>query len=224
MMWGRIAAWLCFVCLGFQLSSACTPGSRACENANVSSADAWICSLIGSLLVGLSGVLPLLVIPIEAGSALRSEESSKRLKQLLSFAIGGLLGDVFVHLLPEAWAYTCSATTGNVYYGYSTSWNVGILTTAAILLHEIPHEVGDFAILLRAGFDRWSAARMQLMTAMGGILGAGFAVCAQSPKGAGETVAWILPFTSGGFLYIALVNVLPDLLAEESMRYVMPLY
>ncbi|KAM5138216.1 zinc transporter ZIP13-like [Mantella aurantiaca] len=111
-----------------------------------------------------------------------------------------------------------------IYFPRLPSVKVGILTTAAILLHEIPHEVGDFAILLRAGFDRWSAARMQLMTAMGGILGAGFAVCAQSPKGAGETVAWILPFTSGGFLYIALVNVLPDLLAEESMRYVMPLY
>ncbi|XP_077317109.1 zinc transporter ZIP13 isoform X2 [Lithobates pipiens] len=113
MMWGRILAWLCFVCLGSQLSSACVPGSRACENTNVSSVDAWIYSLLASLLVGLSGVFPLLVIPIEAGAALRSEESSKRLKQLLSFAIGGLLGDVFVHLLPEAWAYTCSATTGN---------------------------------------------------------------------------------------------------------------
>ncbi|XP_073460457.1 zinc transporter ZIP13 [Aquarana catesbeiana] len=311
MMWVRISAWLCFVCLGFQLSSACVPGSRACDNTNVSSVDAWIYSLLASLLVGLSGVFPLLVIPIEAGAALRSEESSKRLKQLLSFAIGGLLGDVFVHLLPEAWAYTCSATTGNsqslqqqrllglwVIVGFLTflllektfsdekneeqeksttpklasgslmngkhdmrkkdlakeqssvgsnikvcgylnllantidnfthgmavagsflvSKKVGILTTTAILLHEIPHEVGDFAILLRAGFDRWSAARMQLMTAMGGILGAAFAVCAQSPKGAGETVAWILPFTSGGFLYIALVNVLPDLLAEKSMR------
>ncbi|XP_072278042.1 zinc transporter ZIP13 [Pyxicephalus adspersus] len=311
MMWVRIAAWLCFVCLGFQPSSACVPGSRACDNTNVSSVDAWFFSLIGSLLVGLSGVFPLLVIPIEAGESLRSEDGSKRLKQLLSFAIGGLLGDVFVHLLPEAWAYTCSATTGNsqslqqqrllglwVIVGFLTflllektfcdekneektkstspkltsgslmngkhdvrkkdaakeqssasnsikvsgylnlmantidnfthgmavagsflvSRKVGILTTAAILLHEIPHEVGDFAILLRAGFDRWSAAKMQLMTAMGGILGAGFAVCAQSPKGAGEAVAWILPFTSGGFLYIALVTVLPDLLAETNMR------
>lgn len=35
------------------------------------------------------------------------------------------------------------------------------------------------------------------------------------PPTAEETVAWILPFTSGGFLYIALVNVLPDLLEED---------
>uniref|UniRef100_A0A8C0BZW8 Zinc transporter ZIP13 n=1 Tax=Buteo japonicus TaxID=224669 RepID=A0A8C0BZW8_9AVES len=256
--------------------------------------DAWICSLIGSFMVGLSGVFPLLVIPFETGAALQSEAGSHRLKQLLSFAIGGLLGNVFLHLLPEAWAYTCSATTGRkalfvvIKLGYQTpagkipngsgyplpkvagqsqragtnstqcngsslqscptdnrikisgylnllantidnfthglavaasflvSRKVGFLTTMAILLHEIPHEVGDFAILLRAGFDRWSAAKMQLSTALGGILGACFAICAQSPKGAGETVAWILPFTSGGFLYIALVNVVPDLLEEKN--------
>lgn len=35
-----------------------------------------------------------------------------RLKQLLSFALGGLLGNVFVHLLPEAWAYTCNISPG----------------------------------------------------------------------------------------------------------------
>uniref|UniRef100_A0A8C8RBB9 Zinc transporter ZIP13 n=1 Tax=Pelusios castaneus TaxID=367368 RepID=A0A8C8RBB9_9SAUR len=288
--------------------------------------DAWICSLIGSVMVGLSGVFPLLVIPLETGAALRSEVGSSRLKRLLSFAIGGLLGNVFLHLLPEAWAYTCSASAGGgqsfqqqkllglwVIIGFLTfltiekmflerekqEWSssgsdskapagripngnsfslqkvtgtlqraetdvaqsngsflpshladqrikisgylnllantidnfthglavaasflvsrkVGLLTTMAILLHEIPHEVGDFAILLRAGFDRWSAAKMQLSTALGGVLGTCFAICSQSPKGAGETVAWILPFTSGGFLYIALVNVVPDLLEETN--------
>ncbi|KAM3919071.1 LOW QUALITY PROTEIN: zinc transporter ZIP13 [Leptodactylus fuscus] len=149
MMWHRIVPWLPLACLLFHHSSGCVPGSRSCENVNTSSLDAWICSLIGSLLVGLSGVFPLLVIPVEAGAALRSEEGARRLKQLLSFAIGGL-GDVFVHLLPEAWAYTRNDR-------YVKIW-------------------------------------------------------------AGEAVAWILPFTSGGFLYIALVNVLPDLLEEKNTR------
>lgn len=50
-------------------------------------------------------------------------------------------------------------------------------------------QVGDFAILLRAGFDRWSAAKLQLSTALGGLLGACFAICTQSPKGVGTGVA-----------------------------------
>ncbi|KAI5936357.1 Zinc transporter ZIP13 [Manis javanica] len=261
-------------------------------------------------MVGLSGVFPLLIIPLEMGATLHSEAGAQRLKQLLSFALGGLLGNVFLHLLPEAWAYTCSTSPGGkgqslqqqqqlglwVITGFLTflalekmlldskeeeetsqasskdpaaaavlngghylaqpaaetgvsavvrsikvsgylnllantidnfthglavaasflvSKKIGLLTTMAILLHEIPHEVGDFAILLRAGFDRWSAAKLQLSTALGGLLGACFAICTQSPKGVEETVTWILPFTSGGFLYIALVNVLPDLLEED---------
>lgn len=275
--------------------------------------DTWVCSLLGSLLVGLSGVFPLLVLPLEMGATLRSEAGARRLKLLLSFALGGLLGNVFLHLLPEAWAYTCSSSLGgerqslqqqqqlglwviagflaflalekmfldskeqeganqaprkdpaaaaavlsrgrcvaqpaaepglsavvqsikvrgylnllantidNFTHGlavaasFLVSKKIGLLTTMAILLHEIPHEVGDFAILLRAGFDRWSAAKLQLSTALGGLLGACFAICTQSPKGVEETVAWILPFTSGGFLYIALVNVLPDILEEEDL-------
>lgn len=52
------------------------------------------------------------------------------------------------------------------------SFRVGALSTFTILVHEIPHEVGDFAILLRSGFSRWDAARAQLITASGGIVGA----------------------------------------------------
>ncbi|XP_054626365.1 zinc transporter ZIP13 [Dunckerocampus dactyliophorus] len=265
----------------------------------------WLLSLAGSVVVGLTGIFPLLIIPIEAGAALKTEAGCQKLKQLLSFAIGGLLGDVFLHLLPEAWALSGSSASKGKHYMTQGLWviigllaflllekmfpdqdghkdtpshsdlnfnstthsksvyngklpslqgtsekvktsgylnllancidnfthglavagsflvskKVGFLTTFAILLHEIPHEVGDFAILLRAGFDRWSAARLQLSTALVGVLGACFALCAQLPEGTENATAWILPFTSGGFLYIALVNVVPDLLEESSFRH-----
>ncbi|XP_045888634.1 zinc transporter ZIP13 [Micropterus dolomieu] len=300
------------------------PGLRAVADFLASEhAHVWILSLVGSVAVGLSGIFPLLVIPIEAGAALKTEAGCQKLKQLLSFAIGGLLGDVFLHLLPEAWARSGSSASKQDHYmtqglwvifgllsflllermfsdqdsqedptsdsdlnfnsatqsetvfsgnsvvslrngHHAESWKsskqqslqersekikasgylnllancidnfthglavagsflvskkVGFLTTFAILLHEIPHEVGDFAILLRAGFDRWSAARMQLYTALVGVLGACFALCAQSPKGTENATSWILPFTSGGFLYIALVNVVPDLLEDSSLRH-----
>lgn len=60
---------------------------------------------------------------------------------------------------------------------------------------------------------------MQLSTAVVGVLGACFALCTQSAKDAENSSCWILPFTSGGFLYIALVTVLPDLLQESSLRH-----
>ncbi|OXA45779.1 Zinc transporter ZIP13 [Folsomia candida] len=84
------------------------------------------------------------------------------------------------------------------------SFRIGILTTIAILLHEIPHEIADFAILLRAGFNPWNAAKAQLYTATIGLLG--------------NLTWWILPFTSGCFINIALTNLLPDLVKEDDPK------
>jgi len=92
----------------------------------------------------------------------------------------------------------------------------GVLTTFAILVHEIPHEISDFAILLRADFDRWSAIKAQLFTAVGGIVGATVALATQGVD-IDQKAAWILPFTAGGFLHIALVQVLPDILKERRL-------
>lgn len=86
-------------------------------------------------------------------------------------------------------------------------------------MHEIPHEVGDFAILLRSGFSRWDAARAQLLTAGAGLLGALVAIGGSGVTSAMEArTSWIMPFTAGGFLHIALVTVLPDLLQEEDPK------
>ncbi|XP_076308271.1 zinc transporter Zip99C isoform X2 [Tachypleus tridentatus] len=98
------------------------------------------------------------------------------------------------------------------------STKMGAVTTFAILIHEIPHEVGDFAILLKSGFSRWEAAKAQVSTAGIGILGAVVALCAESAEAVGDKTAWILPFTAGGFLNIALVTVLPDIMSEENPR------
>ncbi|XP_076279665.1 zinc transporter Zip99C [Lasioglossum baleicum] len=381
----------------------------------------WVFSLLGSTMIGLTGIFPLLVIPIDEGADLKTGDSAGTLKILLSFAVGGLLGDVFLHLLPEAWANSSFKTASNAGHpsmvsglwvlsgflvfviveklfcfeqdsedeeeatndeepsgemsvepekemennncimlvngipkngiskGYTkindiqpflekknvyshladecknshkkngfvsngikpvlicnefsnslgglsieeaknclqnltkinsfssglskscsekklvgvdassnkktvkkekskhitgylnlmaniidnfthglaiggsflVSLRLGLLTTFAILIHEIPHEVGDFAILLRSGFNRWDAARAQLLTASGGIFGAMSAVLFSGGE-VGAKTSWILPFTAGGFLHIGLVTILPELLKEtnpkESMK------
>ena len=59
---------------------------------------------------------------------------------------------------------------------FLVSFRLGALTTFAILIHEIPHEIGDFAILLKSGFSRLDAAKAQIITATGGICGAFFAI------------------------------------------------
>ena len=60
--------------------------------------------------------------------------------------------------------------------GFAVSPLVGMTTLLGIIIHEIPHEMGDFAILLKSGFDRWQAMKAQILTGFGGILGASIAL------------------------------------------------
>lgn len=69
----------------------------------------WMGAILGSALVGVSGLLPMMIIPLDAGPSLRSEKGSSSLRLLLSFAVGGLLGDVFLHLFPESYGALASS-------------------------------------------------------------------------------------------------------------------
>jgi len=242
----------------------------------------WIGALMGTILVGLSGLMPMLIIPLDAGENLRSEQGSRSLRLLLSFAVGGLLGDVFLHLFPESYG-ALSRSGKNTHMGYLmmglwilggiltflilekifeysdeesshnnnndekrkkivgylnllancidnfihglavassflASFKMGLITTFAILIHEIPHEVGDFAILLKSGFSRWEAGKAQIWTASVGMLGALAALSLDSVDSLEARTSWILPFSAGGFLNIALVSVLPELVSETDPK------
>ena len=89
-----------------------------------------------------------------------------------------------------------------------------MVTTVTILLHEVPHEIGDFAILVQSGYPKRKAMMLQLLTAIGAIAGT---VCGLMAEGMTSSATnWILPFTAGGFIYIATVSVIPELLENSS--------
>lgn len=112
---------------------------------------------------------------------------------------------------------------------FYASPTLGATTTVAVFFHEIPHEVGDFALLIQSGFSKRRAMGAQFVTALGAFLGTclGIAVQELGKSGgevkvggrnlglAGTGLGWgdlLLPFTAGTFLYVGTVAVIPELL------------
>ncbi|XP_044751507.1 protein catecholamines up [Coccinella septempunctata] len=116
--------------------------------------------------------------------------------------------------------FTDGLAIGSSYLAGNT---IGIVTTITILLHEVPHEIGDFAILLQSGVSRRNAMLLQLITALGALCGTAISLLAQNSQGA-MAASWILPFTAGGFIYIALVSVIPELLDEDKPSFLQTLF
>ena len=92
----------------------------------------------------------------------------------------------------------------------------GGLATLSILLHELPHELGDFATLVKAGCSKNQAILLQFVTAVAALIGTVMGVFAVEGYG-GEH---LLHITGGGFLYLAAVTILPDVLNDAtSLRF-----
>jgi zinc transporter 7 len=114
---------------------------------------------------------------------------------------------------------------------FYASPTIGATTTLAVFCHEIPHEVGDFALLIQGGMSKKLAMGLQFVTAMGAVLGTAIGVAVQEfggnsasvelAKGLGNqgllgtSLQWgdlLLPFTAGTFLYVGTVGVIPEML------------
>ena len=98
---------------------------------------------------------------------------------------------------------------------------LGLSTTFAIFLHEIPHEIGDYAILRQSGFSKTKAIWLQCVTAIGAVSGTVISLLIGSHDDRAN--AWILPFTAGGFIYIATVHLIPQLKNSNFNQTVMEL-
>eukprot|EP00996_Jenningsia_fusiforme_P002150 NODE_2990_length_1072_cov_144.900293_g605_i1.p1 GENE.NODE_2990_length_1072_cov_144.900293_g605_i1~~NODE_2990_length_1072_cov_144.900293_g605_i1.p1 ORF type:complete len:245 (+),score=55.74 NODE_2990_length_1072_cov_144.900293_g605_i1:130-864(+) len=90
---------------------------------------------------------------------------------------------------------------------FAMSHSSGLATSIAILFHEIPQELGDFAILVAAGLSRPKALLLNLASACVSLIGViiGLSVAVDAER-------WILSITAGGFIYMACCDMVPELM------------
>ncbi|MBI5241650.1 MAG: ZIP family metal transporter [Elusimicrobia bacterium] len=217
-----------------------------------------VSSLVFVSLLSLMGVFTL---------SLREERLRQVLFLLVSFAVGALFGDAFLHILPEAfrtlgpgpatgfWALlgiviffageklirwgqgSAFARTSRVKplvplillvdgahnfidglligASYGVSVPMGIATTLAVVFHEVPHEIGDFALLVHGGLSVRKALLGNFLSALTAVLGGVLALLV-GPMVQGFS-AVVLPITAGGFIYIAGSDLVPELQETVSL-------
>lgn len=206
---------------------------------------------------------------------------ARAVSTFVALAVGALLGDAFLHLIPEAMQSFPSASTagflviagvlafftlekllhwhhhhteenevalhhgGNRTHGnrvhvagrlillsdglhnfldgliigiaYLTNIEVGVATTIAVILHEIPQEIGDFGVLLHAGYQRGRALFFNFLSALSAVVGAMIALAIGA---AGERlIMWFLPIAAGGFVYIAAADLMPELHKSRALSH-----
>ncbi len=224
--------------------------------------------IIGSI-IAVSAVSLVSLVGM-ATLSLQQDALRKGLFLLVALAAGALIGDAFIHLIPEAFAEAgtnevaiailagilsffllekflhwhhshgdeeFSPEHGKIHplgslvlvsdgihnfvdglaigAAFMVSPEIGIATTIAIALHEIPQEIGDFGLLLHAGFSRTKALLMNFLSALTAFLGLAVAFWI------GGTFESLIPliaaFTAGMFIYLALADLVPELQKTKQM-------
>lgn len=212
-------------------------------------------SVIATSLISLIGVISF---------RWNTAEIKPYLLILVSFSAGALLGDVFLHLLPEtlegrpfsinisfgilagiliffvlekfihwhhchtpqehqhthplAFMNICGDGLHNFIDGmiiggsYLVSVPVGVATTIAVILHEIPQEISDFGVLLHSGLSKSKALLFNFLSAATAIIGTIIVLLLGLKSGVVQGI--LTPFAIGGFIYIAGSDLIPELHKE----------
>lgn len=94
--------------------------------------------------------------------------------------------------------------------------HLGIITTLAVALHEIPQELGDFGVLVYGGFKKTRALLLNFATAIMAIIGGiiGFFLAGMIDS----SIMFLLPFAAGGFIYIAASDLIPEIRKETGIK------
>ena len=200
--------------------------------------------------------------------SLRENILRKYIFVFISIAVGALLGDALIHLIPEAleasnntaltstlviagillffvlekfmhWHHHGEDSESSVHAvgklvlfsdgihnfmdgiiiatSFMVSIPVGLATTVAVILHEIPQEVGDFAVLIHAGYTKTRALWVNFLSALMAVLGA--IMLFALGEVAESWVNWFLPMAAGGFIYIAVADLIPELHKTKEIKY-----
>jgi zinc and cadmium transporter len=222
--------------------------------------DIWGYSIISVVIVSVISLIGILAL-------LLHKDTKKITFLLVSFAIGGLFGGAFIHLLPESFVDIDNSlyigllvlgglllffvlekflrwrhqhdTNGETHLhpmvtmnlvgdgvhnlidgmvigaSYLVSIPLGVSTTLAIVLHEIPQEMGDFGVLLYGGLSVKRALIFNFLSALTAVIGTVLSLVI-GPHVQGYTVA-LIPITAGGFIYIAGSDLIPELQRETKL-------
>ncbi len=220
----------------------------------------WTYSLVSALIVSLISLVGVVFL------SLHEDTLKSALLFLVSFSVGALFGDVFIHLLPEVleksgfglnismfllsgiltffilekfieWRHCHIPTSKEHPHSFATmnligdgvhnlidgmiiggsflaSTTVGVATTVAVILHEIPQEIGDFGVLLHGGYSKKEALLLNFLSAVLAIIGVVISLAVGSKIENFST--FLIPFAAGGFIYIAGSDLIPELHKETS--------
>jgi len=99
---------------------------------------------------------------------------------------------------------------------FATDIQLGWATTIAVLVHEIPQELGDFGVLIHGGFSKTKALFFNFLSACTAIVGSviGFYISQQLTLFTGL----LLPLAAGGFIYIASSDLIPELHKDPDLK------
>jgi zinc and cadmium transporter len=221
----------------------------------------WIYSLVSVLIVSLVSLSGIVVLGL----------NQKRLKSILfylvSFSAGALLGDVFIHLLPEM-SEAGFGTKEGIYFliglvaffilerfihwqhshgedhdekvhsvvyltiagdslhnfidgiviavSFMANPTLGIASTVAVILHEIPQELGQYAILIHGGWNKSKALWYNFLSALTSVVGAVLVLV--FAQGLEKAPSFLLAFAGASFIYVALSDLVPELHKEVGKR------
>jgi zinc and cadmium transporter len=97
---------------------------------------------------------------------------------------------------------------------------LGLVTGLAIIAHEIPQEIGDFIVLLNAGFSRMRAYMYNLICSMMGVVGG--VIGYYTLESASGMIPYVLVFASSGFIYIAVSDLMPQMQRRATLKETIP--